>query len=162
MRGRRCLIGLVTAACVFTVAYCGSDQKPAREESSGSEIRQASWDLEQFLESYFSSWSQGDIEGYRAHFHEGALIAMVSHGKIVLSMGRDEFVELQARELACRNMIERLTSFEADEDHISATVRAHWLLEEGRRTTTGVDRFTLIRNAQRQWKIIALLFYADE
>ena len=118
-------------------------------------------DLEPFLQSYFATWSAGNMDAYRSHFHPSAVISLVDQGILVLSMPRDEFVSFQTEAIARAEMVERMTSFTADEDDRAASVTAKWLLEKEGTEKTGVDRFTLIRDREGRWKIIALLFYTD-
>ena len=99
------------------------------------------------------------MEEYGNHFHEQAFISTVTEGILTLSMSRDEFVEFQARALQGRTLTERMTSFTADEDDVAATVTAYWILDDGSKETTGIDRFTLIRDRFGNWKIVSLLFY---
>lgn len=86
---------------------------------------------------------------------------MSINGRIYLSLGRDEFVDMQARELARRSMIEHMTDLKVHVDSRAATATAAWLLDDQGTFTTGIDRFTLIRDEQGNWKIIFLLFYND-
>lgn len=118
-------------------------------------------DVEQFIRDYFETWSSGDMGQYQSMFHEKAKIMLSIDGKVFLSMGRDEFVDMQARELARRSMIEHLTDLKVNEDAVAATATASWLLDDQGSFTTGVDRFTLIRDEQGEWKILFLLFYND-
>ncbi len=118
-------------------------------------------DLELFLKGYFSSWSSGDMLGYRACFHDAAVISSVSDGHISFALGADDFVALQAKEVAERTMTERMVLFTADRDGIAAGAKVEWLLEEGDQTISGIDRFTLIRDAGGNWRIISLLFYSE-
>jgi len=118
-------------------------------------------DVEDFIKEYFDIWSSGDMEQYRLMFHENARIMMSINGRIYLSLGRDEFVDMQARELARRSMIEHMTDLKVHVDSRAATATAAWLLDDQGTFTTGIDRFTLIRDEQGNWKIIFLLFYND-
>ena len=118
-------------------------------------------DVEQFVRDYFDTWSSGDMGQYRSMFHEKAKIMLSINGRVFLSMERDEFVDMQARELARRSMIEHLTDLKVNEDAVAATAIASWLLDDQGSFTTGVDRFTLIRDEQGEWKILFLLFYND-
>ncbi len=118
-------------------------------------------DLEPFLTSYFATWSRGDMEGYRDHFHPKAVIYLVKGGQVLSALSRDPFVDGQrASQEAGQPGVETMTSFRADEDRQGATVMAEWELINGDRTTVGIDRFTLIRDEEWHWKIISLTFYA--
>ena len=149
------------AAILLVLLSCAS---PARRRTGGT--RDASPDLEPFLRSYFATWSAGDMEGYKEHFHPKAVITFVKDGKVVSSLRRDVFVARQAAVLASKEVkpVERMTSFTADEDDQAATVVARWELTRGGagEVERGVDRFTLIRDARGRWRIAALVFYATE
>jgi hypothetical protein len=143
--------------CLSSYACSASDDSASDHESEPK----MSADLEPFLNNYFATWSAGNLEGYKAHFHENACIATVADGHIMLAMGRDEFAQYQEHAIQGRNLTERMTSFTADEDDVAATVTAVWALDDGARTTTGIDRFTLIRDRMGHWKIVSLLFYTN-
>jgi len=149
------LLGALILAC------CSREAPPCPPAEPEPEI---SVDIEPFLTSYFATWSAGDMEGYRDHFHPRAVISLVKSGRIISSLPRDPFVAGQkaSREHSEHPGIERMTSFHADEDRQAATVRAEWELVQGEERTIGVDRFTLIRDEQWQWKIISLLFYSTD
>jgi len=118
-------------------------------------------DVEQFIRGYFDIWSSGDMEQYRMMFHENARVMMSIDGRIYISLGRDEFIDMQARELARRSMIEHMTDLKVHADSMAATATASWLLDDQGTFTTGVDRFTLILDERGEWKILFLLFYND-
>ncbi len=102
------------------------------------------------------------MDGYRSHFHGDATIYLVKNGRVMMAMRRDPFVEGQqaARERAEDPGVEIMTAFTVDEDRYAATVNADWELTQGDEIAVGVDRFTLIRDHQWQWKIVALVYYA--
>jgi hypothetical protein len=118
-------------------------------------------DIRSFLESYFSDWSAGDLAAYRSHFDPAARIALVRQGEIVYVAPLDPFLDEEASLLraSATPVVERMTTFTADADATAAQAAAGWELRKGSETTTGVDRFTLIRDPQGQWKILFLVFY---
>jgi hypothetical protein len=146
-------------AVIFLVACSKSQQRqpptPAPTHSA---------DLQPFLESYFATWSVGDMEAYRGHFHSTARIHLLKSGSIQMALDRDPFVEGQRaiREASDDPGVERMTDFRVDEDRQAATVTAEWELRSGGRLQVGIDRFTLIRDEQWNWKIVGLLFYGTE
>lgn len=150
----RTAVTTLMAACF---AGCASPVPRPRQEGHGP-----SPDLEPFLRSYFATWSAGDMRAYREHFHRDAVIALVEGGEVKSSLPRDRFVMLQkaARARSGEQMVERMTSFTADEDDSAATVVARWKLTKGEHVERGVDRFTLIRDGRGRWKIVSLVFYA--
>lgn len=114
------------------------------ETSSGSDILK-------LLERYFTTWSAGDMEGYKALFHEQATIIQVGDGDIY-TLGRDEFVEQQTPEPQDTvGRREWMTSWAINEDAVVAEVIAGYELDFGSGTARGVDRFTLMRGGAGQW-----------
>jgi ketosteroid isomerase-like protein len=129
---------------------------PAKGDSGAHE------DIRQFIESYFRVWSAGDMKAYASHFDPSARIALVADGRVLEALDRDPFVAQQAENMAASPvpMKEHMTSFTVEADETAAHVTAGWELHKGPETSTGVDRFTLIRDPQGQWKIVYLVFYA--
>jgi len=117
--------------------------------------------IAQFLDSYFRDWSAGDMAAYRAHFDESAHVSFVRDGRVEWCQELDPFIREQDRILraAAGTMRERMTSFTAENDAVTAHVTARWELAHGGGKTVGVDRFTLVRDPAGRWKIIALVFY---
>jgi hypothetical protein len=145
------LVGLLVGAAVGggTAMWCLRRAEPAEQ------------DIRPFLESYFGTWSAGDMAAYRAHFDPAAQIAMVERGEVVDIAELDPFVAGQAKLIraAAVPMVERMTTFTVESDAAAAQATAGWELQKGGQTITGVDRFTLIRDPQGQWKILFLVFY---
>lgn len=157
-------MGILLICVVIPVSLGGCRDNALRKVNS-SESKPAaamSTDLAQFLDRYFDSWSVGDMETYGALFHPDARIFMTMDGIVIYKMTHDEFVDLQRREKARRIMTERMTTCTVEEDARAASVTASWELEEEGKLTTGIDRFTLIRDSGGAWKILTLLFYIDK
>jgi hypothetical protein len=121
-------------------------------------------DLRPFLEGYFSSWSKRDIEGYKSHFHEKAVIVFIENGQVRRLQSLDAFIRDQSNFLSSvpESIREQMTSFTADEDQKAATVTAQWVLTKGEKRQKGVDRFSIIRDWKGDWKIVCLVWYINE
>lgn len=147
---------------VAAAAGCSSRSQPV--DPPDCPEPEVSADLEPFLESYFASWSRGDMDAYRDHFLPEATIFMIRSGEVMMAMPRDPFVEgqRQVRARSAHPGVERMTSFTADEDRQAAAATVQWELVQGEERTMGVDRFTLIRDERWQWKIISLTFYSTD
>jgi len=143
------------ALCILVAGVLSSASCQAGEVAGEG----ASPGLLRFLDTYFRSWSEGDMVGYRSLFHDHASIVAVAGGRIVYSLGPDEFVERQARSQESRPMTERMTSVQAHEDSTAAVARVRWLLTGEDQRMEGIDLFTLMRDASGSWKITHLLFY---
>jgi hypothetical protein len=124
-------------------------------------------ELDRFLESYFDTWSRGDMNAYGEHFLDSAVVASLHDGVLSAWAPRHRFVE-QQRKLRERGgrAVETMLSSTADRDDRAATVVARWELVKGagpdRTVTRGIDRFTLVRDGTGSWKIASLVFYATE
>lgn len=118
-------------------------------------------EIGEFLESYFRVWSAGDVPKYQSHFDDSARIAFAQNGQVVECQELEPFIRQQAKILGAAkgSLVERMTSFHAQSDTTTAHVTAHWELTNGSEKTIGVDRFTLLRDPQGQWKILYLVFY---
>jgi len=155
-RARRVVASMV---CAFAVASCASSPR----SGDGSDAA-----LEKFLESYFATWSAGDMKAYGEHFHEYAVVTVLRDGRAAPWTARDRFVDGQRviRERSAERIVERMTSYVADIDAHAATVVAQWELTRGAgvdaHVTRGVDRFTLVKNEAGEWRIVALVFYSTE
>jgi ketosteroid isomerase-like protein len=150
---------LVAAAALAAACSRGASREepvcpPARPEASP--------ELRAFLESYFASWSRGDMQGYADHFLGDAVVMYVADGEVRSSMELAPFIEQQAAMQAEEESRaeERMTGLVADEDGHAATATVDWVLERGEMTQRGVDRFTLVRDAEGGFKIATLVFYA--
>lgn len=119
-------------------------------------------DLHPFLTSYFAAWSAGDMKAYETHFHKSARIYYVNpQRQVTLNTNLKTFISHQISILAKGHMTERMVHFSGDVDERAASLSVKWELSKGNRVTTGIDRFTLIRDPSGRWKILALLFYED-
>lgn len=154
---------IIAAVFIAVISIgCSSREEQGEQQPATSDEPEVSADLEPFLTSYFASWSEGDMETYKNHFHQRAMIYLIKSGEVQTAMPRDPFVDGQeAVRAGSKNPgVEKMTAFEAQEDRVAAAVTADWELIQGNERTVGVDRFTLIRDEQWHWKIISLLFYS--
>ena len=147
------ILGAAALGSMAAVTYLA--QTPAKKTLREEQIRS-------FIESYFHDWSAGDVEGYKNHFDPAATIVYVDSGTVSRSTLSDPFVAEQGAYLkeAHGQVVERMTSFTAEADDAAAQVTAQWELRKPGEIETGVDRFTLLRDAAGKWKIVGLLFYA--
>lgn len=147
------ILGATALGSMAAVTYLG--QPPAKKAPREDQIHS-------FIESYFRDWSAGDVEGYKNHFDPAATIVYAENGAVVRSTRRDPFVAEQAAYLkeVPGQVVERMTSFTAEADDAAAQVTAQWELRKPGEIETGVDRFTLLRDAAGNWKIVTLVFYA--
>jgi hypothetical protein len=156
----------VTALCigvlVIVAIFFGGQIAFASDKSLAHEA-EVSADLELFLNAYFLSWSNNDMQGYRDCFHTAATVIHVVQGQVDTTVRLDKFIKQQTTNLASLDhpVREHMISFTANEDFQGTTVMARWLYEDKDETYTGVDHFTLIRDTRGAWKIITLVWYKD-
>jgi len=113
-----------------------------------------------FIETYFATWSNKDIDGYAAHFHKDAVIMFVDNGRVQRTDRLEDFIQGQSSYLSSvqESVSERATSSKVDYDGRTGVITAEWVLEKGKRTTTGVNRFTLFRDESGTLKILTLVW----
>jgi hypothetical protein len=153
----RLAIALVGAIVLAAAFLAGREFAPARPEGLAHDREE----IRGFLESYFRVWSAGDMVAYRSHFDPSAQVALLDQGRVAVVAELDPFMEKEEklRRETTVPMRERMVSFTADADETTAHVTAQWELKKGDDITTGVDRFTLVRDRQGTWKILFLAFY---
>lgn len=153
-----------TAPSISASGALPATEKPERPEAVLQTRTKASESLDAFLHSYFQSWSSGEMEAYRAHFHPQARIYVLRAGRIVSAQDLPEFAAEQERLVreAATPMRETLERYEVHEDVAAASVTAEWKLVKGAEVDRGVDRFTIIRGSSGSWQIVALVFYKRE
>lgn len=125
-------------------------------------IESAPADVERFLHHYFQSWSEADMPAYGRLFHEQAVIHAIDGNDRLSRLDRDQFLRQQAdaHARAPVRMTETMESFRVVARPRAAQVTVDWRLVIGPRQSTGIDHFTLLRDAHGDWKIVGLLFYA--
>lgn len=144
--------------------------KDAAEPDGGSNRRtslmqaQASAELDAFLTNYFRTWSEGDMAGYRTHFHSQARVIYVDDGKVDHVLDAEAFFRQQERFIKESNGLveEHRIDSVVQEGPLGASAVVHWKLSEDGRVTTGIDRFTIIRTDEGAWKIISLTYYETD
>ncbi|MEM8955662.1 MAG: nuclear transport factor 2 family protein [Verrucomicrobiota bacterium] len=115
-----------------------------------------------FVDQYFATWSDQDMEGYKACFHPQATIYYISEAGDVSGMVLEPFIKSQemAHENASEPMREYPLESEVDIDGDVARVLTRWALLKGERRETGTDYFTLLRG-DKGWVIVNLVFNKD-
>jgi hypothetical protein len=145
-----CILICVLGAMIISGAACAKD--PRDEES-----------IKAFLDQYFSSWSNGDMDAYKDCFHPKATVVILDRANAPqASYPLDAFIRTQ--EQAHQESLVKMREIPLDkqittDDNVSqATVR--WKLFKGDRTVTGVDLFTLVLTSG-EWKILHLTVRND-
>lgn len=133
-------------------------EREARSESEPDDPRRAG--VETFINLYFSSWSDRDLETYGECFAPGSCVQYVEDDRILLYQ-LQPFLDLQAR--VHRQSPERLRetpeSIDIRFERDLARVVVYWKLTAGSRMEFGYDHFTLLKGSEG-WKIVNLIFYS--
>jgi ketosteroid isomerase-like protein len=118
--------------------------------------------INSFLQRYFSTWSEKDMTGYAACFHNTARISFVQEGGQMSSQGLTDFIHGQklGHERSPVPMTEVPTDIKITGDDRVSQAEVRWKLTKGRETVTGTDYFTLVQTRDG-WKIANLVFYND-
>ena len=118
-------------------------------------------ELEEFIRTYFRTWSDRDIEGYDACFLPNASIQFIdSRGKLT-TYARAQFVADQRKHhrTARHRMTEVPESIDIRFESKLARAIVYWKLTAGPTIDFGYDHFTLIKH-RGKWRIVNLVFYS--
>lgn len=139
-------------ACILVCVLGTMIEDPREEESIAA-----------FLDKYFSSWSNGDMDAYKDCFHPKATIVFLDRSNAPqASYPLDTFIRTQ--EQAHQKSLVKMREIPLDKQittdgNVSqATVR--WKLFKGDKTVTGVDLFVLGLTSGK-WKILHLTVRND-
>jgi len=149
---------LLIALPVF-INFCSpfSQDTTKKDEQKEQKIN----DIDLFLNSYFSTWSNKDIEAYQSHFHKDAIVMFITGDQVQRNDHIQDFIQGQATVLSNSNgiLVEHMTSYTIDHlENKEAYITAQWELINGSIKKTGVDRFILIKGEDDKWKILVLIW----
>ncbi len=138
---------LIVAATISTAA------DPAAEDAAKAEVQQ-------FIDRYFRSWSNQDMERYGLCFMPQAAIQLIDDAGQLHTMPLAPFLRSQqdAHRQAANRMTETPQSVEIRLDANLAHALVYWKLVDGGRTEYGYDHFTLMKS-DGKWRIANLVFY---
>lgn len=147
---RACILICILGTMIVSGTACAND--PRDEEF-----------IKAFLDQYFSSWSNGDMDAYKDCFHPDATIVFLDQSNAPQALYLlDAFIQdqehAQQKSLVKMREIPLDEQIKTDGNVTQATVR--WKLFEGNKTVTGVDLFTLILTSG-EWKILQLTVRND-
>jgi hypothetical protein len=142
----------VLLCCVLWLAACS---RPAAEHVEAAPVKA-------FLNTYFSTWSAQDMDGYAACFHPNARVTFIDNAGQGRSQGLTDFIHGQklSHSQSATPMKEVPTDMKLTGDARIAQAQVRWKLTKGSETVTGTDFFTLVKTASG-WRIMALVFYND-
>jgi hypothetical protein len=118
-------------------------------------------DVKAFIEHYFKSWSDQDMDAYDDCFLTDACIQYIDPQGQLFTTPRQRFVasQRQVHRQSTVRSIEVPESIEVRFEQKIARVVAYWRLNAGQRVQKGYDHFTL-KQERGKWRIVNLLFYA--
>jgi len=133
----------------------GSKAAPPADDPQTAEVRQ-------FVQRYFRSWSNQEMNAYAEGFMSTATIKYIDGRGNVDSQGAREFLANQRLFQLINKAKEAPLSIDIRFEKRLARVVAYWKLEDGSGTPRyGYDHFTLLKQ-DGKWKILSLTFYETE
>ena len=117
--------------------------------------------IEDFIDTYFKTWSAADMNGYKNCFHPNATIHFERSGSITEDKLEDFILgQTLAHKQSDKQLKEIPLSKRIMQEGNKALVIVNWKLLSDKKETTGYDYFTLIK-VKGKWKIIYLIFHND-
>lgn len=163
---------LATAPALLAAAPADEppDEKPAVKPSEKSSKKPAkaakddsrSADVRKFIDRYFRTWSNGEMDAYGEGFLREAVVQHIADNGQVTTQATPDFLADQRRYQAMRPA--RETPLAADIRFEGQLARAivQWKLEDGMGPAKyGYDHFTLVRR-DGKWRILNLVFYSSD
>ncbi|MEM7182965.1 MAG: nuclear transport factor 2 family protein [Spirochaetota bacterium] len=129
-------------------------------EPSSSESKK----IYKFISGYFEDWSKKNMTKYADRFHEKAVIYYYYNGSIK-QRDKKKFIQQQQEILynpSSSILYEKMTSISIKHDRDTAFVTAGWKLVKKDSKKLGIDRFILVKDKNRRWKIISFVFYRTD
>jgi hypothetical protein len=117
--------------------------------------------IEDFIDTYFKTWSSADMNGYKNCFHSEAIIHFERNGSITEDRLEDFILgQSLAHKQTNKNLKEIPLSKRIMQEGNKALVIVNWKLFSDKKETTGYDYFTLLK-VKGKWKITYLIFHND-
>jgi len=119
-------------------------------------------EIEDFIDTYFRTWSKGDIQSYSNLFFPTAVIQFKEKNGKVLTENISNFIEGQrlSQSNAADLLTEIPTSKKIDTGKEVSFARVTWKMTGRGKFVTGWDYFILIKTKD-SWRIQYLLFSND-
>ncbi len=134
----------------------GPADEPARKPSDDPRYPA----VKTFVEHYFSTWSEQDMDGYDACFLPDAVIQFIDANGSISTAGKQRFVASQRAFHRGSNTrtVEVPENIDIRFEGKLARAVVYWKLTSGARIERGYDHFTLMTE-EGHWRIVNLLFY---
>lgn len=125
------------------------------------EVDKRTPEVKKFVEHYFSTWSNVEMDAYADCFLNDAVVQFIDQRGQLHSQTKKTFIAEQ-RAVQARNPGKEVPeSIEITFEPNLARAVVYWKLTMGQRVDYGYDHFTLARQ-QGKWKIVNLVFYKSE
>jgi pyroglutamyl-peptidase len=118
-------------------------------------------EVKQFVETYFRTWSNRQMDAYAECFHSDAVIQFIDSQGRARNQSKEPFCAEQRSVQSTSPAVEVPTSIDIRFEAKLARAVVAWKLTQGRRVETGYDHFTLIKLGGR-WRIVNLVFYGTD
>lgn len=115
-------------------------------------------EVKKFVENYFSTWSNNDMDGYADCFLNDAVIQFIDPRGQLHSQGKRSFIAEQRAVQSKDPGLEVPVTVEVKFEPNLARAIVYWKLTMGKKVDFGYDHFTLAKQ-DGKWKIVNLVFY---
>ena len=160
-------LAVVSVIGVIALAYLFFSNSPPSGTASQMKPKEVetmkdSDAIKEFVNRYFSTWSNQDMKGYDACFLPEASIHYIDSEDNVTMQTRKKFIAEQTEyhQRAAVRATEAAESVDIRMGGKLANVVVFWRLKAGARNETGYDHFTLAK-VEGAWRIVDLTFYAS-
>jgi len=162
-RGARRVACLVCVACLALIAACQPQSKvegPDADDASAKGDDPRNPEIRTFIQHYFKTWSDADIDAYGACFHPQAAVYFLGPAQAVKRHELQPFLDSQRtfHETSPHPTREVPESIEITHEQRLARVLVRWKLTSKTREKQGYDHFYLLKT-DAGWQILTLIFY---
>ena len=140
--------------------YLNEALEPAKPRPASVREDARTADVKQFVERYFKTWSNREMEAYGEGFLAESIVQFIDAKSQVTTQGTVEFLAEQRRFQAQRHLREIPLTIEIRFEGRLARAVVYWRLDDGSLTSRyGYDHFTLVER-DGKWRILNLAFYS--
>jgi pyroglutamyl-peptidase len=136
-------------------------QSPDHQTTKDAGADPQQQEVHDFIDRYFRSWSNQDMERYGQCFMPQAAVQLIDeHGRLItMPLGPFLRSQQESHRRAANRMIETPEKVSIRFDARLAHALVYWKLVDGNRIEYGYDHFTLMRH-EGKWRIANLIFYS--
>ena len=148
----RALASALMISALYFVCTPAFGQAPLEEEDKRAP------EVKKFVERYFSTWSNNEMDAYADCFLSDAVIQFIDVKGQLQSQGKRSFIADQRTVQARSPGLEVPETIDIRFEPNLARAVVYWKLTMNKRVEYGYDHFTLARQ-DGKWKIVNLVFY---